>query len=89
MNNEMNPEQSVLLSNRSRMELSGISEVESFTDENILALSSLGDISIDGTELKIESFSAESGKLVVNGKFDGFCYFGREGKGRRRLFSRS
>ncbi|MCI9449432.1 MAG: hypothetical protein HFE30_04175 [Clostridiales bacterium] len=89
MNNEINPEQNVLMLNRSRMELSGISEVESFTDENILALSSLGDISIDGEELKIESFSAESGKLVVNGKFDGFCYFGNESKRRRRLFSKS
>lgn len=89
MNNEMNPEQNVLMLNRSRMELSGITDVESFTDENILAVSYLGDISIDGEDLKIESFSAESGKLIVNGKFDGFCYFGNESKRRRKLFSRS
>ena len=86
MSNDSIIEQNVILTGRARMELSGISDVESFTDTSVIALSSLGNISIDGEELKIESFSADTGRLVVNGKFDSFCYFGRESK-KRGLFS--
>ena len=76
MNNESTVEQNIILHGRARMELTGIIEVESFTDVSVIAVSSLGNISVDGEELKIESFSTESGLLVICGKFDGFCYFG-------------
>jgi len=85
MNNPAYKEHSIVLSDRSRMELTGISDVESFTDNSVIAISVQGNISIDGEELKIESFSTESGKLVICGKFDAFCYFGRKAK--RGLFS--
>ena len=86
MNNSLTTEQNVFMSGRSRLEVSGVTDVESFTDTSVIALSELGNLSIDGEELKIESFSSETGKLIVNGKFDGFYYFGRERK-RRGLFS--
>lgn len=86
MNNDSIIEQSIMLRDRARMELTGICDVESFSDTSVIALSSLGNISIDGESLKIESFSADTGKLVINGKFDAVCYFGRRVK-RRRLFS--
>ena len=86
MNNVSLNEQNVTLSGRAKMELSGVSDVESFTDTSVIAETSLGSISIDGEELKIESFSAETGRLVVVGKFDGFCYFGKESK-KRGFFS--
>lgn len=68
------------------MELTGITDVESFSDSSVIAVSTLGDISVDGEQLKVESFSADSGKLIINGKFDGVCYFGRQSR-KRRLFS--
>ena len=88
MNNETAIDQSVHMSGRSRIELTGITDVESFSDTSVIACSSLGNISIDGEELKVESFSAETGRLIVNGNLDGFCYYGREVR-RRRLFSRN
>lgn len=88
MNNETAIDQSVHMSGRSRIELTGITDVESFSDTSVIACSSLGNISIDGEELKVESFSVETGRLIVNGNLDGFCYYGREVR-RRRLFSRN
>lgn len=89
MNNESIVEQNIILHGRARMELTGIIEVESFTDVSVIAVSSLGNISVDGEELKIESFSTESGLLVISGKFDGFCYFGRKAKKRGLFVKRS
>lgn len=88
MNNVSIPEQNVSLEGRTRMELSGVSDVESFTDTSVIAETTLGCISIDGEQLKIESFSADTGRLIVVGKFDGFCYFGKESKKRGFFFSR-
>ena len=85
MNNGSYTEHSISLTGRVRMELTGVSDVESFTENSVIALSSMGNISIDGEELKIESFSTETGRLTVVGKIDAFCYFGRQSK-KRRLF---
>ena len=85
MNNGSYTEHSISLTGRVRMELTGVSDVESFTENSVIALSSMGNISIDGEELKIESFSTETGRLTVVGKNDAICYFGRQSK-KRRLF---
>ncbi len=80
-------DQNVYMSNRTKMELSGIDDVESFTDTSVIASSSLGNIAIEGENLKIESFSSDSGILIVHGNFDSFCYFGNANKKKRKLFS--
>ncbi len=85
MNNETMMPHSIILDNRSRMELDGILDVESFTDLSIIANSTLGNIAIDGTDLKVDSFSSQTGKLVIKGTVDSFCYFGSR-KGKKRLF---
>lgn len=77
-------EQDVCLFSRKRMEISGVSEVEGFTDEIITLSSSLGKIAVEGKELKIESFSVESGKIIVVGEFDSFCYYSEKNNGNKK-----
>ena len=72
------PPQDVCLFSRKRMELTGIVEVESFSDQEIILTSSLGRVALDGEGLKIERLSTERGELIVNGKIDAFSYFGPE-----------
>ncbi len=86
MNNEIIMPHSILLDNRSRMELDGILDVESFTDTSIIASSTLGNIAIDGIDLKVDSFSSQTGKLIVKGNIESFCYFGNT-KAKKRPFS--
>lgn len=82
-------QQNIRLFSRKRMELDGINEVGSLTDEQITLSSSLGMIAIEGHELKIESFSTESGELEINGEIDGVYYYGKtDGEKRRGLLSR-
>ena len=80
----MDQKQDIRLFSRKRMELSGISEVGSLTDEQITLSSSLGNIAIEGRDLKIESFSTEKGDLIINGDFDGVYYFGQKDDGEKR-----
>lgn len=78
---------SAFLYDRKKAELSGITEVESFHDSGIILASSLGEISIEGEELKIDSFSVESGKISISGHINGLFYYEKV-KARGGLFSR-
>lgn len=72
---------------RQNAELTGILDVESYQETGILLVSSLGEIAIEGNELKIESFSVETGKIRINGHISGLYYNDRE-RNRAGLFSR-
>ena len=81
--------QDICLFSRRRMELTGIEEVESFTDEQITVASSLGMIAVEGKNLKIESFNTEHGTLRINGEFDSFCYYSSpDSDGKKGIFAK-
>ena len=80
--------QSVTIQNRQRAELSGIREVESFDDSGVSLRSSAGDVSVEGEELKIDSFSMESGRVVITGKINGIYYTDAPRAGKSFFFSR-
>jgi len=85
----MDAVQDVCLFSRKKMELTGIEEVESFTDSLITAASVLGMIAIEGRNLKIENFSTGDGNLRITGDFDSISYYAkREKQEKRGLFSR-
>lgn len=89
MNTDLKTEHKVSLVSREYLEMTGIEEVESYTDSAVVAVSSMGGVTVEGEDIRIESFSSDSGKLVIRGKFDGFFYFGGENGKKRSLFSRS
>lgn len=64
----------IVINNRRLSELSGIDDVISFDDNSITAHSALGDMLIEGEELKIDNFSGEKGTLTVSGKINGVYY---------------
>ena len=88
MNTESEKEHKVTLISRGYLDVTGVAEVESFTDTSVVAASSLGTLSVEGEEIRIDSFSSETGKLVVRGRIDGFFYYGdQDGRKKRpRLF---
>ncbi len=71
---ETNGNQNILVYQRQRAHLEGITEVESFTESEIVALSSLGRILIEGEQLHIDSFNTETGMLELHGNLRSFCY---------------
>lgn len=77
----------VYISGRSRAEISGISDVISFSDTAVTLTCPDGDLYIEGNSMKIDSFDSKSGKIVVRGVIDGVVYLADgERKGKRRLF---
>lgn len=65
---------SLVLENRKHLTVSGVKDVDSFDEQNIIAESSLGEIHISGSGLKIIRFSNETGELSIDGDINGVVY---------------
>lgn len=57
----------VILEDRTRISVSGIVEVDSFDDRQIVTMTSKGSLILRGTDLHIDKLSLDSGELVVTG----------------------
>lgn len=60
-------EHTMTLINRSAMTLSGVSEVVSFADTEIMLKTSYGDLLIRGNGLNIGKLNTDTGELVISG----------------------
>ena len=65
---------SLKLDGRGRLEATGVSDVEGFDDETIEAVTPLGILTVRGSGLKVERFSAETGELAVTGEVTALAY---------------
>ena len=58
----------VIIENRARMSLSGVTDVENFDENEISLYTSMGDMVIRGKNLHVESVSIESGEMSISGE---------------------
>ncbi len=80
---------SLVLEDRKHMTLSGVRDVESFDEQNIIAVTCMGEITISGSSLKINRFSNDVGELAVDGEICAVSYSDNvqtEGGFFRRIF---
>ena len=67
----------VFIKARQRIEMTGISDVTSFDEEEIVVQTGGCGVSIEGENLKIEKFNSENGELVLNGSVNGLFYYSK------------
>lgn len=61
----------ISIANLKSFTMSGVHDIAGFDGEYILLETSLGKISIEGNELKIESLSKENGEIFITGDISG------------------
>lgn len=64
----------VAMENRSRAVLSGVSDVKSFHEEEVILETSGGEMVIAGKGLHISKFALEDGNLIMDGRIDAITY---------------
>ncbi len=80
-------EESVLIEQRKKIAMTGVSAVDAFAPRRIdLTLEGGGRAQITGDGLKIVSFSKASGNFSAVGKIEGVRFFGGHEKLAKRLF---
>ena len=72
--NEPKKPHSISIDERKRLKATGISDVEGFDETKIYAMLENLAFTIGGKNLKVMSFSSESGDLVVEGEIDSVSY---------------
>ena len=60
--------------NRDRLELDGVINVEGFGEEYLILSTAIGELTVEGSDLKIESLTKENGEILIIGKINGLFY---------------
>lgn len=71
----------IILENRKGLNISGITDVDSFDEREICLFTELGELTIRGRELHIDSMSVESGDMTITGDIWSLIYGDKERRG--------
>ena len=67
MAEQKNGLQSLVMENRKRLVISGVKEVEGFTETEVRLYTDMGQITVKGRNMKVNQVSTETGELIMNG----------------------
>lgn len=65
---------SVILENRNVLRISGVKDIDSFSETRIILSTVMGELVIRGEELHVNALETETGDLSMTGKFRSLCY---------------
>ena len=71
---------SLILENRNKLSLTGVTDVDSFDETTIVAYTDYGELTVSGTELHICVLNIEHGELTVEGNISGLNYLNQQPK---------
>ncbi|MCL2087858.1 MAG: sporulation protein YabP [Oscillospiraceae bacterium] len=79
----------IILEGRKSMTVSGVVDIDCFDEQEVTALTDLGNLVIKGTEIHINSLSLETGDLALSGHINSIVYTNagkKEGGFLKRIF---
>ena len=72
---------SIIIEDRKSVTISGITEVDSFDEKSVCLYTQLGELTIQGRDLHIDSMSTETGDMTITGDIWAAVYGDRDRKG--------
>lgn len=70
------PQHNIIIENREKIHLSGVKEVKSFNEEEMLLITELGELHIKGSGLHINIFNVDTGEMNIEGTLNALGYKG-------------
>ncbi|MGN0171251.1 MAG: sporulation protein YabP [Acutalibacteraceae bacterium] len=64
----------LMLDDRRRLTVSGVSDVDSFDDTAVVVYTSLGELTVRGSQLHISRLNVDTGELAVEGSVSSLEY---------------
>ncbi len=90
MNNDFRPPEAphnVIIEGRQRCSITGVVEVISFDEQEIVVETNRGVITVGGTTMHVERLSLDIGELMLEGNIDAIVY-SDEGKQKKGFWSK-
>ena len=69
-----NTVQNIILENKGKLSISGVKDILTFDEEEIILDTTLGMLQIRGSNLKVEKLSVDSGEIEAKGVIDELIY---------------
>lgn len=66
--------QNCILEDRKKLSVSGVSDVGSFDEQNVTAVTGMGELTVRGEGLHITKLSLDTGELCVEGRISSLSY---------------
>ncbi len=79
---------SLILDNRRSISVIGVSDVDSFDEQTVVAYTSIGILTIKGENLHINSLNVDTGDLSIEGKINSIYYSENQSNSGKNLFSK-
>lgn len=73
------------ITGRERLSLSGVEDVLRFDSESVVCRTTLGELVLEGSSLRIVGFSSQEGSLLLEGEISGLYYNDKKDKKRSWL----
>lgn len=70
----MSERHNAIMENRSKLMLTGVTDVENFDENKVYLYTQLGELVIRGKQLHVNEISLESGELTVEGEINALIY---------------
>ena len=67
---ENNAKHSVLIENRSRIQINCVEDVESFNEEKVVVYTAMGAMIVTGYDFKVSKLNVDDGQLIIDGEID-------------------
>lgn len=80
--------QHLILEGRHTLSVSGVDEVMTFDESSVVMNTPLGQLHVQGEELRVENLAVESGELTVKGKISALTFTEPVSPWWERLFGR-
>lgn len=78
----------IVLENRKVLNLTGVTDVDNFDENHIVLYTQLGELTIHGKNLHVNSMSVDTGKLSVEGDVWALIYGDKDKKKAATFFSK-
>lgn len=79
---------SLMLDNRKALSISGVSDVDSFDEQTVIAYTDQGELAIKGKGLHINKLNIDSGDLQIEGIIDSLSYSDNKSSSAGGFFSK-
>ena len=84
----MSNEQQIVISNKNKVEINAVTSVKSFDEDGVVIESALGNIVVEGHDMRIENLEKSTSRVLIVGNISGVYYLEkREKKKGRGLIS--
>ena len=81
--NQREDVQNIIIESRRRISVSGVEDVDSFDECDMILQTTMGTLSIKGEGLHINKFNVETGELIIDGDVDEVVYHDETGFGKK------